>query len=119
MNYQYINLEYLYKHADGKMDIVAQMLHLSKLNVKMYQKELVEYFINASWYKLAETAFWAKQKLPLVGLTDFAMKMNVLEKLTHKGEDIEAMEKIIREFDEAVPFILEELEAELQKLILE
>ncbi len=119
MAYQYINLEYLYKHSNGKMDVVAHMLHLSKLNVQMYRKEMIEYFVNASWYKLAETAFWAKQKLPLVGLVDFSAKMNELEKLTHKGEDVEAMEKIIREFDEAAPKIIEELEEELQKLILE
>lgn len=119
MNYQYINLDYLYKHANGNMEIVAEMLRLSILNVKMYQKELVEYFSNGSWYKLAESAYWAKQKLPLVGLIDVSLKMNQLEKLAHAKANPDEMRVFVLEFDQIAPTIIEELENEMQKIILQ
>ncbi|MCF8294496.1 MAG: hypothetical protein K9I34_00415 [Bacteroidales bacterium] len=118
MTYQYINLDYLYKHAAGNMTIVAEMLRLSILNVKMYRTELIEYFSNGSRYKLAESAYWAKQKLPLVGLVELSVKMNQLEKLAHTNGDVDEMRTLVQEFDTIAPIIIEELESELQHLIL-
>jgi hypothetical protein len=119
MSYKHINLEYLYKNANGNMEIVAEMLRLSILNVNMYQKELVEYFSNGSWYKLAESAYWAKQKLPLVGLIDVSLKMNQLEKLAHTKGDTNQMRALVQEFEMLAPQVIEELENELQKIILD
>jgi len=118
MTYKYINLDYLYKHANGNMTIVAEMIRLSILNVKMYQTEIVEYFSNGSWYKLAESAYWAKQKLPLVGLVEVSLKMNKLEKLAHNHTDISEIRILVEEFDSIAPSIIAELENEMQNLIL-
>lgn len=115
MQYRHIQLDYLLKHAEGKKEIIHEMLRLSILNIKLYRQEINEYFKNESWFLMGESAYWAKEKLPLVGLIEVSRKLGELEKLSHKGNDVAAMKEIVDYFDKVAPEIILELEDAMKK----
>jgi hypothetical protein len=119
MIYKHINLDYLEKHANGNEEIIAEMLRLSILNVKLYLQEITQYHLNKSWYLLGESAYWAKEKLPLVGLTDLSLLLSELEKLTHQNKADKRIDDIVAIYRNNAPLILEELDNALQKIILQ
>ena len=85
--FKQINLDYLEKMSHGRMDILVKMLNTYLVSIPAYIEKINLMLESKSWYILGNTAFHAKEIMPIIGLRQVALDLHELDLLCRKGED--------------------------------
>ena len=113
MKYQFINLDYLFKHSNGKREIEKQMLEIYQKELPKLLNKMKTGLAEENWHKAGQAAYRARNILPTIGLIDISNDLDELDQLCRQKVNLEKVNEIIARFELMIPELLNEVNSAL------
>ncbi len=97
-SFKHINLEYLNEISDGSTDLVRDLISMFINQVPTFSEQLDRFYQNGDYISLGKLAHKIKSSVAMMGISELATDMKILENIAKDGKNIDNYPAYISKF---------------------
>ncbi len=97
-NFKHINLDYLKEISDGSTDLVRDLISMFINQVPTFSEQLDSFYQSGDYISLGKLAHKIKSSVAMMGISELAADMKILENITKDGGNVDNYPVYISKF---------------------